>query len=167
MTSLAILRSYARQLSVADFARELGAAALIMPPPRGSPGFAPPKTTATPLLAARVERVLAMLRSYDDLVVHLLRPDRLVAVLRIGRDPTCDLICDHPSVSKLHAQLSWSVARGTFIVTDLGSTNGTAVNGKRLEGTRGMALSDGDAISAGDVEIVFLMMRTLHAQLRG
>jgi FHA domain/GAF domain len=53
-----------------------------------------------------------------------LRPDER---LRIGRDPGCDLVIDHPSVSRAHAELyrddkSWRLR-------DLGSKNGTFVDG--------------------------------------
>ena len=46
--------------------------------------------------------------------------------LLIGRDESCDLVIDHPTVSRIHAQAI--VGEDGLLVTDLGSKNGTAVN---------------------------------------
>ena len=48
----------------------------------------------------------------------------------LGRDPACDIRLDHASVSKLHCVLV--VTDGLILVRDLGSTNGTRVNGTRV-----------------------------------
>ena len=48
----------------------------------------------------------------------------------IGRDPSNDLVLEDPSVSGFHAVVLND--RGAVSVVDLGSTNGTAMNGKRL-----------------------------------
>ena len=64
--------------------------------------------------------------------------------LVVGRDPGCELVIEDPRVSKRHAQLRWSGDGWTL--EDLGSKNGTAVNGQPGESA---ALRDGDAISFG------------------
>ncbi|MBN2497626.1 MAG: FHA domain-containing protein [Deltaproteobacteria bacterium] len=51
--------------------------------------------------------------------------------LLVGRDHKCGLILDNLSVSRRHARLSWE--RGQFVIEDLGSANGTSVNGQRIE----------------------------------
>ena len=52
--------------------------------------------------------------------------DRLVA----GRDPTCDIPIDNLGISRQHCAFE---NRGeTFLVQDLGSSNGTYVNGKKV-----------------------------------
>lgn len=48
----------------------------------------------------------------------------------VGRDDGCDVRIDHKSVSKLHCVLV--VSDGVLLVRDLGSTNGTRVNGQRV-----------------------------------
>ena len=50
--------------------------------------------------------------------------------LEIGRDPSAGLVIDEPQVSRSHARLS-PVADG-IVVEDLGSTNGTFVNGNEI-----------------------------------
>ena len=48
----------------------------------------------------------------------------------VGRNEDCDLRLDHKSVSKLHCILVRT--EGLVLVRDLGSTNGTRVNGQRV-----------------------------------
>ncbi len=71
----------------------------------------------------------------------------------VGRDgDICDLTIPHKSVSKLHSVLVKS--DGLLFVRDLGSTNGTKVNGQKI--TRG-ALLPGDVIAfAGAKFKIFL-----------
>lgn len=52
----------------------------------------------------------------------------------IGRTPNCDIFLNDPSVSKMHAEIVAS--NGEITVRDLGSTNGTFINGMRLYGTQ-------------------------------
>lgn len=47
--------------------------------------------------------------------------------LRIGRDPACDLVLDHPSVSRRHAELYFDA--GQWRLRDLGSKNGSFADG--------------------------------------
>lgn len=54
----------------------------------------------------------------------------------IGRTEDCDVRLDHKSISKLHCVLA--VTDGLVLVRDLGSTNGTRVNGQRVR--RGILL---------------------------
>jgi hypothetical protein len=69
--------------------------------------------------------------------------------LTIGRDPGCDLMVDHQSVSRRHALLR-PTATG-WELSDLGSTNGTRINGWRLGATQ--ALSPGDEVTFGAVTL--------------
>ncbi len=65
--------------------------------------------------------------------------------LRIGRAPGCDLRLSDVSVSRSHAELR-SEADG-WILYDLGSTNGTHVNGHRVTG--GIVVRPGDQVAFG------------------
>ena len=48
----------------------------------------------------------------------------------IGRDPKCDLWVSQPMLSRQHCRIENADDR--FVLTDLGSTNGTAVNGQQV-----------------------------------
>lgn len=52
--------------------------------------------------------------------------------VRVGRKPGCDLLLSHPTVSGQHAR--FDMRNEELWLTELGSTNGTFVNGKRLVG---------------------------------
>ncbi len=68
--------------------------------------------------------------------------------ITIGRHPSCDLRFDlerDADVSSRHAEIR--VSGGAVVLHDLGSTNGTFVNGERIEGER--VLADGDVIEFG------------------
>jgi pSer/pThr/pTyr-binding forkhead associated (FHA) protein len=65
--------------------------------------------------------------------------------VRLGRRPECDLAIPEPGVSRRHASLHWRV-NGWYLL-DHRSTNGTFLNGSRLDApTR---LADGDEIRLG------------------
>lgn len=73
-------------------------------------------------------------------------PIRLIPIncshFKIGRRTACDLQLKCPTVSSLHAEF---IDKGsTAVLRDLGSTNGTFVNGKRL--TSAVELTSGDLI---------------------
>lgn len=67
----------------------------------------------------------------------------------VGRAPRADFIVDAPLVSRLHCRLTAGASE--LEVVDLDSTNGTYVNGKRVE--RGTLLG-GDKLGVGRVELV-------------
>lgn len=68
----------------------------------------------------------------------------------IGRSSSADIQIDAADVSRRHAKLI--LASGDVQVTDLGSHNGTLVNGERIQGTR--PLSSGDVLTLGGAVLV-------------
>jgi class 3 adenylate cyclase len=70
-----------------------------------------------------------------------------------GIDASRRLIIDRPKVSRDHFELRADPLVGTTLI-DL-STNGTWVNGRRVERGEPLALSDGDRIEVGDIELEF------------
>jgi len=70
--------------------------------------------------------------------------------LTIGRDPGNDIVIAEPQVSRQHTRIT---RQGNFLVLeDLGSTNGTFVNGVRL--TAPHTLTNGDVIGMGDTVVL-------------
>jgi len=68
----------------------------------------------------------------------------------IGRSSECDIVLGDPNVSRRHAEIR-RLGRGYSLV-DLGSTNGTEVNGQRVTET---SLMNGDVIGVGTTQITF------------
>jgi hypothetical protein len=67
----------------------------------------------------------------------------------VGRASAGDIFLPHPSVSRRHARITSRAA--AHVLSDLGSTSGTLVNGAKIDAER--ALRQGDLIGLGDVEL--------------
>lgn len=67
--------------------------------------------------------------------------------LRIGRDPANGLRLTHETVSRVHAELHFQ--GGLWVLRDLGSANGTTVNGRRVVGAA--VVREGDQVGFGDM----------------
>jgi pSer/pThr/pTyr-binding forkhead associated (FHA) protein len=67
----------------------------------------------------------------------------------VGRAARADFIVDAQMVSRVHCRLTAGAAE--LEVLDLSSTNGTFVNGQRIDRAR---LRDGDRLGIGRVELV-------------
>jgi predicted component of type VI protein secretion system len=67
--------------------------------------------------------------------------------ITLGRDPSSDIMISDPQVSRQHARLTRQDEM--IVIEDLGSTNGTFVNGMRLTGPH--TLVNSDVIGLGDV----------------
>jgi hypothetical protein len=68
----------------------------------------------------------------------------------IGRLADCDVVLKDKGASRKHAQLK--LRDGTWTLTDLGSTNGTRLNGQTVQSRE---LADGDKITIGTTLIEF------------
>lgn len=69
------------------------------------------------------------------------------AIKTVGRAPRADFVVDAPLVSRLHCRLT--LQDGGLLVEDLDSTNGTFVNGIRVQRT---LMTTGDTLKVGRVE---------------
>ncbi len=68
----------------------------------------------------------------------------------LGRLPECDVVVNDPNVSRRHAE--FRATTDGVVVTDLGSTNGTRVNGAPV---REQKLVSGDEVTVGSTTVVF------------
>jgi pSer/pThr/pTyr-binding forkhead associated (FHA) protein len=72
--------------------------------------------------------------------------------LNIGRDSSNEIVINDAEVSRRHSRLTFQ--GGKYVLEDLGSTNGTFVNGQRLAGPR--VLKAGEVVSFGEqIVLVF------------
>jgi hypothetical protein len=71
----------------------------------------------------------------------------------LGRSRDADVVIDDPNVSRRHAEVRPS--GGSWIVRDLGSTNGVKVNGQRVDPARPQSLKRGDVIELGTARVTF------------
>ncbi len=66
--------------------------------------------------------------------------------ITVGRDVTNDIVINDAEISRRHARLT--LQAGDYVVEDLGSTNGSFVNGQRLMGPH--ALHNGELVMFGE-----------------
>jgi hypothetical protein len=70
----------------------------------------------------------------------------LIAETVLGRKPDCDIMLDDPLISRKHARITQKGQ--VYAILDLGSRNGTFVNGRRIQ--HEVLLSPGDQVRLGD-----------------
>lgn len=73
----------------------------------------------------------------------------------IGRDDACDLVINHPAVSKAHAMVS-VLESGEVYLVDQRSRNGTHLNGSALPADVPRRLITGDVMRFGEIDVQFL-----------
>jgi hypothetical protein len=93
-------------------------------------------------------------RSRADTALLVLGGKRMVvgpAGATLGRSRKCDIVVDDPNVSREHAEVR--PRGGSWVLRDLGSTNGSSINGRRTEGAE--VLKPGDEIELGTSTMTF------------
>jgi hypothetical protein len=109
----------------------------------------PPSGVETMLLRSR-----RAIRKFWDAVwtdpAVLEAPPPAQGSFAIGRSANCNRVFDDRTVSRLHAQLRW--VNGGWVLSDLGSMNGTWVNGWRIDEAW---IRDGDRVQLGAVRLRF------------
>ena len=69
-------------------------------------------------------------------------------MLKVGRSPDNDIVPSNDSVSSRHAVISWDRERPTIV--DVGSSNGSKLNGRTLQRDQAHYLNDGDEVFLGE-----------------
>ena len=83
-------------------------------------------------------------------------------VMEIGRQPGVYMLIDEGSVSRRHAEIIY--ANGKYMLQDLGSTNGTFVNGTRLSQDNAHILKPNDQIRFGKVVTCIFLLRPASSE---
>jgi Protein of unknown function (DUF3662)/Inner membrane component of T3SS, cytoplasmic domain len=94
----------------------------------------------------------ARTRDQKALLIHDGR--RLVvdpAGVVVGRSRQCDIVLEDPNISRRHLEVR--PRGGSWVVADLGSTNGSRINGRSIEGSE--VVRPGDEIEIGSTRLTF------------
>ena len=137
--------------AVAARAGQPGGAPPAYPPPSGRRG---PQTREFPASPGRPQRQVSGRGPRPWLDVNGRAHPLVAAVTVLGRDAAADLVLDDLGVSRRHAEIriTHDGPHQQIIVRDLGSTNGSYVNGDQV-GTE--ELTDGDRLTMGSTTLIF------------
>jgi hypothetical protein len=132
---------------------------VVHPEPEYEPGGAGDEGGSTMIYSPEGERVGQLEdrphgRPRPDRPLLLFDGKRLVvgpAGVSLGRSRQCDVVLSDPNVSRQHAEIR---PRGAgWVLTDLGSTNGSLLNGRRIDGPA--PVRPGDEIELGTSLMTF------------
>jgi len=122
------------------------------------PGARDPEPSGRTMIYSTAGRVAEPLeeraRARQQTALLLMGGKRLVvgpAGATMGRSRQCDVTVDDPNVSRTHAEVR--PRGGSWVLSDLGSTNGSRLNGHRVEGSE--VLKPGDEIELGTTIVRF------------
>jgi diguanylate cyclase (GGDEF)-like protein len=114
--------------------------------------------------AQRKQAALVVLQGSESEIGTHVMLDRAVT---IGRDPKTELPLQDEGISRRHCRIAFDKEKSAFYIEDLGSTNGTLLNGKRLQSCK--KLEAGDRIYLGACVVKFTYSDALevgyHAQM--
>ena len=124
------------------------------------------RKAAEPPRAASYGTETTILKNGDDKAACLRAENAVMAPVilppgehRIGKSAElADVVLSQPGISRLHAELAGR--GGDWYLKDLGSRNGTALNGELLPPNTPVRLSDRDRIAFGGLEFTFLRAQT-------
>jgi hypothetical protein len=110
----------------------------------------PSERPAVRALTGAVEAASSLLAAIEAAwrrprIPRLALPTEALAPVTIGRAPDCDCVLSDPTVSRHHAELRRE--GGEWVLVDLGSMNGTRLNGWRV--LEAVAVRPGDQVSFG------------------
>lgn len=159
MLSVRELKALASRLDGEALEKQLGPFVLVQRPYKKADAEKPQSVPKTTRVVGRRKQQSPL--DFEDLWVATLPPMGEMDAFAIGRSPDCDVVLDEDTVSKRHARIDWlgNVAE----LEDLGSSNGTFVNGQKV--TARVRLEDNDALDFGNVQVFFLHVATLRRRM--
>jgi hypothetical protein len=126
------------------------------PPPRSQPQDAGGRTMIYSTAERMAEQLQEPARAEQRTALLVMDGKRLVigaAGVTMGRSRQCEVMVDDPNVSRQHAEIR--PRGGSWVVTDLGSTNGSRLNGRTIE--QPTVLKPGDEIELGTTTLTFAL----------
>lgn len=114
-----------------------------------------PPTTAPP--SSDGVATLTLIHGREILAV-LRCPVKQVGERTIGRSPVlCDQVVENNTVSRCHARLLWEPQSERWCIEDLGSKNGTYVNGEAVQAYLPVPLRQGTRLVLGGLELTVVL----------
>ncbi len=130
---------------IANYQRRAIGRRALLPQHKGSRFYKPQITTQRARVAAPIKaRLVGVSDNVRGSVFELF------ADSSIGRSTDNEIVVPHPSLSRRHTRFVY--VEGAYMVQDLGSTNGTLLNGKHVDSC---ALADRDEVKIGDIVVRF------------
>jgi len=86
--------------------------------------------------------------------------------MQVGRTSDSEIMINDYTISKKHARIRHAMGRGGYLLEELGSTNGTWVNGERLVQGAPMRIQSSDTIRFGRHIFTFYLARDFYTFLR-
>jgi hypothetical protein len=131
---------------------------VVQPDEEAEPAPAPAEQSGRTMVYSAAGRVAEPLeeraRERHETVLLVLDGRRLLVGptgVTLGRSSRCDVVLDDQNVSRQHAELR--PRGGSWVLTDLGSTNGSSVNGRRIDAPT--VVKPGDEIELGTSVMTF------------
>lgn len=69
-----------------------------------------------------------------------------------SKDRVNGVIIGNPAVSRVHCKILYQ--NGTYFIVDMGSSNGTFLNGKRVSATEPLPIQNGSRIRIANIELM-------------
>ena len=159
------LAGLARRLDAVTFEKQMGPFALVQRPSSKSQvqrvrAAGASATVPLPSMAGYSPAPV----DFEDLLVATLPPPSPSGQLEliIGRSPDCDVVVEDAAVSSRHASIVWNGTAG--LITELGSSNGTFINTKKM--VKRATLASGDQLGFGLSSFIYLLAPALHERMR-
>jgi FhaA, N-terminal domain/FHA domain len=131
---------------------------VVQPAQEAEPAPGPAEQTGRTMVYSAAGRVVEPLeeraRAKRETALLLLEGKRLIVGttgVTLGRSSRCDVVLDDQNVSRQHAELR--PRGGSWVLTDLGSTNGSSINGRRIDAPT--VVKPGDEIELGTLVMTF------------
>jgi hypothetical protein len=81
-------------------------------------------------------------------------------MITVGRSTNNDIVLNHDSISKFHGVFRCDTQSGEFKFTDVGSSNGTFIHGRRIEANAPQPVASGTAINFAGVAMATVLRGT-------
>jgi hypothetical protein len=137
---------------------EFGIQTRVVQPPHSDEQPAPDEQSGRTMIYSAAGRIAEPLeeraKARRETALLLLDGKRLMvgaSGVTLGRSRQCDIVLEDPNVSRQHAEIR--PRGGSWVLTDLGSTNGSSLNGRRIDNPE--VLKPGDEIEIGTSVITF------------